>query len=178
MKGLRSSVLRPVVEVHWPLSVLMEYLPSPPLWMVLAQASTSALMAGVLKPLFWPGKVTSTLRTAERFGEPTPSVPVWMLHFSCRLNLVPYEPLVSPSLCVAPLPELRFPCHPQPWPLRKCAGDFELASPLPFEYPSVSAGSRSWISCRSRAQRPSVFMSRFDRWVIKWVETRTGIASK
>jgi len=37
--------------------------------------------------------------------------------------------------------------------------------------PIVSIGSNSWIACRSRAWRPSVFMSRFDKWVIKWVET-------
>jgi hypothetical protein len=47
----------------------------------------------------------------------------------------------------------------------------------PFVHP-ISAGSHSWIACRRRAQHPSVFMSRFDKWVIKWVETRTGIASK
>jgi hypothetical protein len=40
---------------------------------------------------------------------------------------------------------------------------------------SVSVGSHSWIACRSRARRPSVFMSRFDKWVIKWVETRGDI---
>jgi hypothetical protein len=29
---------------------------------------------------------------------------------------------------------------------------------------TVSIRSHSWISCRSRAQRPSVFMSRFNKW--------------
>jgi hypothetical protein len=40
---------------------------------------------------------------------------------------------------------------------------------------NVGAGIRSWIACRSRAQCPSVFMSRFDKWAIKWVETRGDI---
>ena len=40
---------------------------------------------------------------------------------------------------------------------------------------NVSVGSHSWIAYRSRAQRPSVFMSRFDKWAIKWVETRGNI---
>jgi hypothetical protein len=39
----------------------------------------------------------------------------------------------------------------------------------------VSVRSHSWIACRSRARRPSVFMSRFDKWAIKWVETRGDI---
>jgi hypothetical protein len=42
----------------------------------------------------------------------------------------------------------------------------------------VSTESRSWIACKSRAQRPLVFKSWFDKWAIEWVETRIGIALK
>jgi hypothetical protein len=75
------------------------------------------------------------MHTVEVFGEPTPSVPVRMSSSAWRLNPVPSEPQVAPSLCVTPLPELCFPGHPQPWSLRKCAGDFEPASPPLFDCP-------------------------------------------
>jgi hypothetical protein len=95
-------------------------------------------MAGVSEPLFWPGRVATTLHTIEGHGELAPSILVWMFLFARRLTLVPFDPLVSPSLCVSLIPELCFPWHPQPWPLRKCVGDFEIVSPLSFEYPSAT----------------------------------------
>jgi hypothetical protein len=79
----------------------------------------------------------------EGFGEPTPSVPAWMLHSAQRLTLVPSEPLVAPSLYLHLLPELHFPGHPQPWSLRKCVGGFELVAPLPFECPSAAQKAQS-----------------------------------
>ena len=39
----------------------------------------------------------------------------------------------------------------------------------------VSVGSHSWIACRSRARSLSVFMSRLDKWAIKWVEAQGDI---
>jgi hypothetical protein len=101
--------------------------------------SASALMVGVLEPLFWQGRVATTMCTVEGFREPTPFVPdpMRMLRSSCRLTLVPSEPLAAPSLCVDLLLELCFPWKHQPWSLRKCVGDFEFAALL-FEYPSAA----------------------------------------
>jgi hypothetical protein len=79
MKGLCPWVLGPTVEVHWPLNFLKESLPPPLLWVVLAQASTSTLMEGASKPLFWPGRVVATLHTAKGFGELSPSALALML---------------------------------------------------------------------------------------------------
>jgi hypothetical protein len=90
----------------------------------------------VLQPLFWPDSVATTLRTAEGFGEPTPSIHALMLHSPLKLTMVPSEPMVAPPLYFPPLPELRFPWHPQPWSLRQCAGVFELASSPSFDCPS------------------------------------------
>jgi hypothetical protein len=78
------------------------------------------------------------MHSVEGFGEPTPYVPARMLRSTQRLTLVPFETMVSPSLYIAPLLELHFPGHPQPWSLRICARDFELVTPLCFECPFVA----------------------------------------
>jgi hypothetical protein len=152
MKGMHLWVLESTVEVHWPLNALSGSLP-PPLLMVLAQASTLALRERVSEPLFWLGRVATTLCTVEGSGEPTPSVLAWMSCSTWKLTRVPSEPLVCPPFTCIRLPALHFPGHPQPWSLRGCVGYFELAAPPWFGCPfpaqkaqSVGPGCLGWTS--------------------------------
>jgi hypothetical protein len=85
-------VLKYVVEFHWPLSVLKESLPPPPLWMVMVQGSTLMMMVGASKSMFLLGRVATTLRTTKDSGDPAPFVPMWISCSSQRLTLVPSEP--------------------------------------------------------------------------------------
>jgi hypothetical protein len=77
--------------------------------MILEQASTSTPMEGMLKHLFWLGRVAINLHIAEGFGGLDTSVPMLTLLFSLNLSQVPFGPLVSPILCGPPLPGLCFP---------------------------------------------------------------------
>jgi hypothetical protein len=125
-------VLGPVVGFQWPFIIIRDSLPPPLLWMVLAHASTSTLMEGVLEPLFWPDRVAATLRTAEGFGELAPSVPMLMFHSISMFSQVPSQPFGSLPLYVPLLSELRFSWHPQPWSLRKFSRDSGLPASRSF----------------------------------------------
>jgi hypothetical protein len=115
----------------------------PPLQMVLAPTSISMLMEEVLEPLFWPGRVATTLCTGEVFGEPNPSVLARMSQFAQKLTWVPSKPLVSRSLYLCLLHALHFPGHSQPWSLMGCAGYFELVAPPPLECPFSTQKAQS-----------------------------------
>jgi hypothetical protein len=68
MNGLPPWVLVPTMEVHRPLNVLKEYLPPPPLWMVLAPTLASTLLVGVSEPLFWTSRDVATVCIVEGSG--------------------------------------------------------------------------------------------------------------